>query len=184
MLYLLPMSKCRNAKIVANGNVKKDTGINVGRENAKAVKDIAITKMKLLPALMALLMLAYYGSLANAGELVNVSADEPSRAWIVAVHTPHTGLAERVEVKTQVLAMLAEEGIDTIKAERIIQCESSWRPTATHYNKDGSNDAGLWQINSVHGLSVEDRMDVEKSTKFAIKLIKRNGWRDWVCNGL
>lgn len=56
--------------------------------------------MKLLPALIALLMLASYGSSATgAEELVSSSADEPGTAWVVAVNIPQMGLIERGEVR-------------------------------------------------------------------------------------
>lgn len=140
----------------------------------------------LLPPILALAFLvSTAGTAANVAiplaepPVVNREYVHGDESFVYAVYAvPELGVRETV------LAMLSEEGIDTAKAERIIHCESSWRPTATNYNRDGSNDAGLWQINSVHGLSVEDRMDVEKSTRFAIKLIKTQGFNPWVCNNL
>lgn len=90
--------------------------------------------------------------------------------------------ARRVRsIEEQVMSMLAEAGIDTVKAHRIIGCESTWNPKAYNKNKNGSNDAGLWQINSIHGVSDAIRFDPIKSTEFAIKLIKEQGFKPWVC---
>ena len=94
--------------------------------------------------------------------------------------TREVGVREN-PLKTQVLAMLTNEGIDTVKADRIIACESTWNPQATNLNRNGSNDMGLWQINSVHGLSDDVRLDPIKSTEFAVELIKKKGFAPWVC---
>ena len=71
--------------------------------------------------------------------------------------------------------------------DSLIDCESGWNPQAKHWNpptptRPGSWDVGLWQINDIHGLSVEDRMDVYKSTEYAIKLMtSTTGLSHWVC---
>lgn len=98
----------------------------------------------------------------------------------LAQRTHYVSVAEP-SVRETVLAMLSEAGIDTVKAERIIFCESSWNPKATNFNRNGSNDKGLWQLNSVHGLSDEVSLDPIKSTEEAIKLIKKKGFQPWVC---
>ena len=77
--------------------------------------------------------------------------------------------------------MLEDEGIDTKKADKIIECESTWNPEAVNQNRNGSNDKGLWQLNSVHGISDEVRFDPIKSTEEAIKLIKQKGFQPWTC---
>lgn len=50
-------------------------------------------------------------------------------------------------------------------------------------NSDGSNDAGLWQINSIHvhsGLiGDKDRFDPVKNSKAAHAIYKGSGWRAW-----
>lgn len=138
----------------------------------------------LLPPLMAL---AFLVGTALSVSAFNTEVHVVNRRYIpegqIYVHAAYSVpvAGGEVTVRDQVLAMLADEEIDTVKADRIIHCESSWRPTAYNENRNGSNDAGLFQINSIHGLSVEDRMDVEKSTQFAIKLIKAQGWIPWVC---
>lgn len=73
------------------------------------------------------------------------------------------------------------------KAIAIAYCESGLRPNAFNpHNRDGSTDAGLWQINSVHDSRLNelglDKYDVEDATKYARMLYdEAGGWRDWVC---
>lgn len=130
-------------------------GVLVIFTGAFAKTEISISNMSDIPEYPALAQLTHY-----------VSVAEPS------VRT----------TKETVLVMLSDAGIDTAKAERIIFCESSWNPRATNLNRNGSNDKGLWQLNSVHGLSDEVRLDPIKSTEFAIKLIKKQGFKPWVCS--
>lgn len=74
------------------------------------------------------------------------------------------------------------------KAIAIAYCESGLRPNAFNpHNRDGSTDAGLWQINSVHDSRLNelglDKYDVEDATKYARMLYdEAGGWRDWVCH--
>jgi len=50
-------------------------------------------------------------------------------------------------------------------------------------NRNGSNDAGLWQINSIHVKSGligdKDRFDPEKNVKAAYAIYKGSGFRAW-----
>jgi hypothetical protein len=64
-------------------------------------------------------------------------------------------------------------------AAAVALAESGGRSTASNNNTDGSQDRGLWQINTVHGgLST---FDVAANTKAAIQ-ISNNGtnWNPWV----
>ena len=68
-------------------------------------------------------------------------------------------------------------------AKAITWCESKWgQDRKTNFNKNGSNDKGLWGINSIHGLGDACRLDNRCSTDFAYKLWKRQGWKPWNSN--
>lgn len=69
------------------------------------------------------------------------------------------------------------------RAKKIIQCESSWNEKAVNNsNRNGSNDKGLWQINSIHKISDACRLDYRCATDFARKLFDRQGFNPWVCH--
>lgn len=82
-------------------------------------------------------------------------------------------------MRSWVLSEVEKHGINPAEADCIIQAESSWNPKATGVNNNGSNDAGLWQINSIHGLSDIDRYDYKASTHWAINHYKKRGWQPW-----
>lgn len=59
---------------------------------------------------------------------------------------------------------------------RIAKCESSFNPKAA--NKISSAH-GLYQILNMHGLTIQQREDVEFSTKWVIQKIKKDGTSAW-----
>lgn len=66
-----------------------------------------------------------------------------------------------------------------IQAINCFYSESGLRSNAVGVNKNGSNDVGIAQINSIHGMSTEDRMDYKKNIDKAYKIYKRRGWEAW-----
>jgi hypothetical protein len=69
------------------------------------------------------------------------------------------------------------------KGVAISYCESRFKLNAYNVNRNGSNDAGVWQINSIHGLSDECRFDLECSTDWVVEKVKRDGnFNAWSCN--
>mgnify|MGYP001576213828 CR=1 FL=1 len=82
----------------------------------------------------------------------------------------------------RVLAMVTQAGFNSQTAYKVILCESGWNPQAKHYNPNGTWDIGLWQINDVHGMTWEQRMDPIMATQAAINLLRSpRSWNHWVC---
>ena len=65
-------------------------------------------------------------------------------------------------------------GQPLIVATALAFAESSGRTWITHLNHNGSTDAGLWQINSVHGLSVSSLL-VPATNADAMMDVSSNG---------
>jgi len=63
----------------------------------------------------------------------------------------------------------------------IAMAESSFRPSATHSNSNGSTDYGLWQINSVHTdiLSMGSWSDPYVNAKMAKRVYDQQGLSAW-----
>lgn len=59
---------------------------------------------------------------------------------------------------------------------KIAFCESSLNPKATNPK---STSRGLYQILNVHGLTIEERENVEVSTRWTINKIKKDGTSAW-----
>lgn len=56
----------------------------------------------------------------------------------------------------------ARNGVPAYVAEAIIQHESRWNPFAVRYNRNGTVDRGLWQINSATLPWLEERYNKGK----------------------
>lgn len=92
---------------------------------------------------------------------------------------PDAILSEIEGIKEMIVAKAEENGIDSDLMLNIAECESHFKNDAIHHNNNQSIDIGIFQLNDIHGLSAEDRLDSEKNIDYAIKLIKRNGTKDW-----
>ena len=68
-------------------------------------------------------------------------------------------------------------------AMAIMRAESGCSPLAdnTGLNRDGSNDKGLFQVNSIHHrlISDHDRLIPEKNIAVAYQIYKGSGWKAW-----
>lgn len=81
-------------------------------------------------------------------------------------------------IKTMVLGMVELAGFDPKIADKVIQCESGWKPSAVG---DGGQSWGLWQIHQpAHNLGTAS-FDPYLSTAYAIELLEKNGWSPWSC---
>lgn len=86
-----------------------------------------------------------------------------------------------VTVEEKIRAMFPE---DQDRAVAIAKCESGMRPEAFNgKNRNGSWDAGVFQVNSVHKYSKEYLFNVDNNLKVARKLYEARGntWGAWVC---
>lgn len=71
------------------------------------------------------------------------------------------------------------------KGVAISECESGFHLDHINYNRNGSNDLGVWQINSIHKVPDTCRLDLECSTNWTIEKVKRDkSWSAWGCNRL
>lgn len=71
-------------------------------------------------------------------------------------------------------------GLDSKTALRIAYLESRYKLDAVNVNRNGSTDKGVFQINSIHGLSDDCRFSLECSTDWAIKKVERDkGFTAW-----
>jgi len=72
---------------------------------------------------------------------------------------------------------------DCKTALAVAKAESGMRCDAQNVNTNGSVDAGLWQVNSIHlkkGWKLADLLDCFKSTDYAYELYQAQGFSPWV----
>ena len=70
-------------------------------------------------------------------------------------------------------------GVDAQTALDIARAESHFKPLAVNHNTNGSDDKGVFQINSIHGVPDSCRLDYVCNIKWAMDEMKENGTRAW-----
>lgn len=96
-------------------------------------------------------------------------------------YSPSALSPDRQAAKDYIFERAKEAGLDPQVINQIIMCESGYNQYAKHLNKNGTWDIGIWQINDVHHISIEDREDLVKSTDYALLLIRTAGLKSWMC---
>ena len=107
---------------------------------------------------------------------IEVQAQEPTP-------TPEPDKCSLIENEIeQYICEVFEE--DYEDAMTILSCENKGlNPLAINdANSNGSIDVGIFQINSIHGFTVEEMQDWKANVDFAHKLFERGGWYQWSCS--
>lgn len=66
-----------------------------------------------------------------------------------------------------------------VQAIRCFYSESGLRTEAYNKNTNGSEDRGVAQINSIHGMKPADAHDYKKNIDKAYQIYLRRGWKPW-----
>lgn len=80
------------------------------------------------------------------------------------------------DITSMIQAMFPE---DPETAVAIAKAESGMRAHAIGVNRNGTKDAGLYQINDIHGYSLDERLNPYENVKIARKLYDKHGWTCW-----
>lgn len=83
------------------------------------------------------------------------------------------------EIVNEIIDQARNAGVSVSTVLSIADCESRFQPFATNKNKNGTKDLGIFQINTIHGLSEQDSFDYKKNIAWAINEIKENGTGAW-----
>jgi len=77
-----------------------------------------------------------------------------------------------------------EKKSDIIRAINCAYSESGFNPIALNKNKNFTQDAGIFQINDIHKMTLEDRFNIKKNIKKAYEIFKsRKNWSAWYGEG-
>lgn len=136
-------------------------------------------------SLIGLFLLVMVGDLTAREQRQNLISPLPSPSPVVA--------EAQAEEKTsynwdEVIGIIVEEfkplGREvTAQAIAIANCESGFEQYATNnWNRDGSKDHSVFQLNDHWGLSFATLYDARENIKFAKKIYERNHtWKSWAC---
>jgi hypothetical protein len=70
-------------------------------------------------------------------------------------------------------------GQDPHLVTRIAEAESNLKPNAVGFNSNGTKDVGLLQINDIHGISMECRLDIHCNLEHAMIMMQTAGTTPW-----
>jgi hypothetical protein len=107
-----------------------------------------------------------------------------SRA-IESISSSDYNVPQDIPMKDWVLNEVRKAGIDEYKVWALVNCESRWNADASLINYSGRQgvDRGLFQINDKYHPEVSNACsyDYKCATKEAIRIIKKHGFKEWVC---
>lgn len=92
------------------------------------------------------------------------------------------------DIVAYIMKVFGKYGTDVgVKAIECFYSESGLREEAYNFNRNGTEDRGVAQINSIHGMTAEDAHDYIKNIDMAEKIYLRAGrsFRPWygkLCN--
>jgi len=140
-------------------------------------------------AVIAFFVLLAYLLFASTAAAEPQIASLPTPAPVVRPSPSHalrrsaSGLSEAQEaVKAQILAIAEEEGYQApLFLSRLAMCESGLNPLAKNKH---SSALGLFQILDSHGLTVEQRTDVDFATRWTIDQLMEGHASWWVCTDI
>lgn len=83
------------------------------------------------------------------------------------------------EIINEIVDQARQKGVSVATALQIAECESGYNAFAVGKNRNGTNDKGVFQINSIHGLNDTERLDYKKNIDWAIKKMAKEGFDAW-----
>ena len=130
------------------------------------------------------MVVALFGYYLNKEEEIIVYAKEEVATIVFPTPTPTLacawcGLEPYLDYVYEVFGEDAERGITMLA-----NCENKdFGTTRINWNRNGTWDFGLWQINSIHGYTQEELADPYFNTDVAYKIFKRAGssFTPWTC---
>ena len=157
--------------------------------NGKYAKQSAILKEKMIAPVLLILTTAFtwgvslspqiyaYTEPVEIVETLVAPTPEPTPEVVEPTPEPKTQRQEIIEYIVEVF----EE--DAPNAFNVLYCENKGlRADAVNWNSNDTWDAGIFQINQVHGYTMEEMKDYRKNVDAAYKIFLGRGWSSWACS--
>lgn len=87
---------------------------------------------------------------------------------------------DKEEIIAEIVRVFGEEAPN---AFNVLYCENrGLNPEAVNWNSNGSWDAGIFQVNQIHGYTMDQMKDYKQNIKAAKKIFDGRGWTAWSCS--
>jgi hypothetical protein len=129
--------------------------------------------MKIATSIVSVILILNPLSISSVSGYEEVAIPDPCGLEVVVCKGEETP-------EEMIIRISREEGWnDPYTLIKIAKAESSLNCKAKNVNRNKSVDLGLFQINSIHNVPDDCRLDCECSIKWAIKTAKKQGYGPW-----
>jgi len=145
-------------------------------KNKKRLENI--TAWSLLPVLFT--WLAVFCSLKGT-KIINSNIQAYEYKPPIIIEKIDHSKTEKEQIFNYIVDVFGEDSADAITI--INKCENhAFNPNAENWNSNGTWDAGIFQINQIHGYSIEQMKDWKQNIDAAKKIFDNGGWKQWSCS--
>ena len=97
-------------------------------------------------------------------------------------YDPNAAWDNQPTVQAKIVAAAKYYGVNPQRALKVAFCESSYDPSRVNQNHNGTNDKGIFQINSIHNVPDACRLDENCNIAWAMQTIQSQGYWPWVAS--
>lgn len=83
------------------------------------------------------------------------------------------------DIKDYIVELAKKKGVNAKISIEIARAESNFREKAVNYNNNGTNDKGVFQINSIHNVPDKCRLDYKCNIRWSINKMVEEGFDPW-----
>jgi hypothetical protein len=145
---------------------------------------IAIAQAKIALKTLAITSLGVI--IGSSGTYISLEAPKLLTTQTIVIYGVSTVQADTIEEQPKVVAeetvesMIQEVfGDDAVTALAIANAESRLNAKAVHINNNGTQDFGVFQINSVHKPTETQKFNARDNIKLAKSIFDKSGWTAW-----
>lgn len=133
----------------------------------------------LLGSITLCLWLQFFGQSYNLSKM-EVEATE-YKSPIIVVDEKNRDYSEKQQILNYIVEVFGDDASDAIII--IGKCENkAFNPKAENWNTNGTWDAGIFQVNEIHGYSMEEMKNWKLNIDAAKKIFDASGWSAWACS--
>jgi len=123
-----------------------------------------------------------FGQLSEMIQTWNKVSEVEAYTKPVVVQPKNLEMTEKQQIMSYIVEVFGDDADDAITI--INKCENSeFNPKATNWNRNGTWDTGIFQVNQIHGYSMEEMQDWKQNIDVAKKIFDKAGkkWTPWSC---
>lgn len=135
----------------------------------------------LFGSMVICLWLQFFGQSYNLYKMQKDVQAVDYQSPVVVVEEKNKDYTEKQMILDYIVEVFGDDSADAITL--INKCENhAFNPHAENWNSNGTWDAGVFQVNEIHGYSMEEMKDWKLNIEVAKKIFDASGWSAWSCS--